>query len=84
MARTFLEDADHEGFAQGWFDGMHRQSAVPKPKLSPGMFDLEYLKRFKAAYQDGHETAREEWQRRKLLLQSKSHQKSHALERDDV
>lgn len=81
---TYLEEAEQEGFAQGWFDGLHGQPSIPRLALSPGLFDLAYMKRFKSAYLDGHATATKEMQRRKILLQSRSLHEDQILERDDV
>ena len=76
MAMTVLDKADKDGFEQGWFDGLHGQPAIAKPALSPGLFDLEYLKRFKAAYLDGHATAQQEMARREELLLHQQRQRS--------
>lgn len=76
MTSSFLEEAEQEGFAQGWFDGLQNQPAIPKPAISPGMFDLEYLKRFKISYLDGHATALREQERREILLQKKTQDQS--------
>lgn len=75
---------DQDGFERGWHDGMNGKSAMPQPTITFGMFDVAYLKGFKAAYLDGHATARTEMQRRRALLKSNHTQKSNALERDDV
>lgn len=75
---------DQDGFEQGWSDGMNRKPALPQPKIAFGMFDVAYLKGFKAAYLDGHTTACKEMQRRTALLQSNHPQRRNALERDDV
>lgn len=70
---------DQDGFEQGWSDGMNGTPAVPQPTIAFGMFDVAYLKEFKAAYLDGYTTACKEMQRRTALLQSK-----HTIERDEL
>jgi len=75
---------DQDGFEQGWSDGMNGKPVMPQPTITFGMFDVAYLKGYKAAYLDGHVTARKEMQRRRALLQSNHPQKRNALERDDV
>ncbi|PCH68864.1 MAG: hypothetical protein COC12_09650 [Rhodobacteraceae bacterium] len=83
MIHSFLETADHDGFAQGWFDGLNGQPACPRPELGPGMFDLEYLKHYRAAYADGHATATRERERREVLRAVRSSQAIQEHERDD-
>ena len=85
MNTSFLKEAERQGFEQGWFDGLHGQPVHPKPVLGVGLFDLDYLKVFKAAYLDGHATLKAEMDnRRKALLQTRSHQHSIEHERSDV
>lgn len=72
MTTNMSEQGDRDGFQQGWGDGMKRQVSQPNPSLAFGLFDTDYLRSYRAAYNDGFETAKTELARREYLLRSRT------------
>ena len=81
---NYLKDVEAKGFEAGWFDGLHACPKQPQPPLGPGLFDVEYLTAFKAAYLDAYDAARDERHRRESLLKTRVHSGTQIKERDDV
>ena len=79
---NFLKDAEAKGFEAGWFDGLHACPKKPRPPLGPGLFDVEFLRTFKAAYLDAYNAARDELRRRESLLKTRVHRDAQIKERD--
>ena len=84
MTHDFLKDAEARGFESGWFDGLHSCPKQPRPPLGPGLFDVTYLRAFKAAYLDAYDAARKERDRKESLLKTRVHRDAQVKERDDV
>lgn len=72
MTKSISDQGDRNGFQQGWEDGMKRRPANPNPSLVFGLFDTDYLRSYRAAYNDGFETAKTELARREYLLRSRT------------
>lgn len=84
MTNDFLKDADARGFEQGWFDGLHCQPKQPRPPLSMGLFDFDYMRTYKTAYLDAYDAARTELDRQESLLKTRVNRDAQIKERDDV
>ena len=84
MQNGFVKEAEARGFESGWFDGLHACPKAPKPDLGPGLFDIQYLRVFKAAYLDAYEAAQKELARREHLLKPRMYHDAQIQERDDV
>ena len=76
MTTNMSDQGDRDGFQQGWGDGMKRQVSQPNPSLAFGLFDTDYLRSYRAAYNDGFETAKTELARREYLLRCKTSEQS--------
>ena len=84
MPQDFLKEADARGFESGWFDGLHSYPKEPRPPLGPGLFDITYLRVFRAAYLDAYDAARKELERKESLLKTRLHRDAQVKEQDDV
>lgn len=82
MTTNMSDQGDRDGFQQGWGDGMKRQVSQPNPSLAFGLFDTDYLRSYRAAYNDGFETAKTELARREYLLRCKTSELSRKTRAD--
>ncbi len=84
MSDNLSDQGDRDGFEQGWFDGLHGKAAQPRPALGIGLFDVDYMRHFSAAYKDGFETAHKELARREDLLRNRELHDGLEHARDNV